>query len=463
MPHRTVSLTSKKYQSSKPGEIITSKRKFGVEFEVLHPKIEAIQAIEQELDKSFGLHHDGTIQGSGHGIEVVTPILAGEKGEGCVHTTLLTLSALDFETNLSCGLHVHLDGDKFLPNEESLVIVYDGSVSGVQFYQKSLEIQSGGNPVMHHGILVQNKLFTNLKKRLKSTNEIYHFLTSNRIKQLHTSGLTLCEATIGNDSVRFFRSLNGYYTFLDKSEFDSLRKIKDQLESLKLSRYSVVVGALRHQIDGEDTVVDLHNKLVSKDLTILKEGDVYLFPNDNNIQFRHLQALMYFYTAFGDVFLSMLPEDRRMNHLYSPRHRSYCEKLSQRLAPRDIEMCGSFQDLERLWFKVRGERTLQMKKGDHYDESRYYGVNFHSLFAKYKTVEIRWHEATLNPESVLFWIATHQHILDNVASGDIELGEIRDIFNIFKLEKKIEYFFELCQFPPAIEKYLRRRIEFFNN
>lgn len=164
---------------------------------------------------------------------------------------------------------------------------------------------------------------------------------------------------------------------------------------------------------------------------------------------------MYAYTIFSDVFLSIIPHDRRENT-------RYCQKLIQRIAPFEIENTKCYSDLETLWFKVTDKSSIDKKKGHRYDESRYYGVNFHSLFGKNKTVEIRWHEMTLDPRQILYWTAFHQHILDMISSGGVTLDNLRGGFDYFYVSDRIDFFFELFKFPKEIEEYMKHRIEFYS-
>ncbi len=157
----------------------------------------------------------------------------------------------------------------------------------------------------------------------------------------------------------------------------------------------------------------------------------------------------------------MLPDERRNNGNYSATGRDFCQKLIDRISPFDVERCGNMEDLEKLWLKTSSAMEIAHKKGNQYDESRYYGVNFHSLFAKYGTIEVRWHEGTLNPKMILYWIAIHQHILREIEADHLHIGSMKPVLGLFKLEDKIEYFFKIFKFPQYLEKYMRHRLEFF--
>ena len=193
--------------------------------------------------------------------------------------------------------------------------------------------------------------------------------------------------------------------------------------------------------------------------TLTSEKDVMISRNYGKPTI--IKDIMFFYTAFTDVLLAMLPDERRNNGKFSSSGRDFCQKLSDRISPFDIIKCNDIDDLEELWLKTNNKNEVMHKKNSQYDESRYYGVNFHSLFSKYGTIEIRWHEGTTNPTMILYWIAIHQHILRKIEEGRLQIHQASNVLGMFKLTDKIEYFFKIVNFPKHLEKYIRERLEFY--
>lgn len=401
---REVNLTDKAFQSDEAGKIITSKRKFGVEFEVFCKTEQAIDLLAKEIAPSFGFHHDGSIKGSGVGVEIVTPIMSGKTGEDCINDLLKKMDALKYETNLTCGLHVHHDATEFMPTNNIKK----------SYIEAAKTTNTGGIRV-----IIQDKLYAFLSNKLID-NTIFKKLNAVRKEYIDDSGLFFVNLTINNIEVRVY-GIQNYYFLADSKAVKIYKKQSYEFDVL---------------------------------LKIINKSDIVLQADYGRLDV--IKGIMYAYTVFDDVFMSMVPDDRRENN-------RFCKKISTRVAPFEIERCGNISDVEKLWFREGTREGLFHKKKDKYDESRYYATNFHSLFAKYNTVEIRLHEGTLNPTVVLYWIAFHQHIIDHIASVSVDINSCKRVLDIFRLEDKTSYFFDLFKFPSPIEKYVKHRIQFFTN
>lgn len=123
---RGFNASSKKFQSEDDGKIIKSKRTFGVEMEC----VGRADGLSQEIAREFGLVGDSSINPDGRrdstvqnneGLEVVTPVLKGKKGEEILTKTCKVLQKHGNYTNKSTGLHVHLGSSDFLPEELKVV------------------------------------------------------------------------------------------------------------------------------------------------------------------------------------------------------------------------------------------------------------------------------------------------------------------------------------------------------
>ncbi len=105
--------------SADQGETVKSKRIFSCEIECMYPDDRVLDKVSQDiLPREMGVGHDGSISHSG--VELQTPMLAGKKGELLINETCDTLNKHKFETDKSCGLHVHLDGADFSDDHQAL-------------------------------------------------------------------------------------------------------------------------------------------------------------------------------------------------------------------------------------------------------------------------------------------------------------------------------------------------------
>lgn len=102
---REANFDTSKFCSKAAGELIKSTRRFGVELEV-NLGTAGQQKLSPLLAKEFGLVHDGSVN---NGIEVVSPILQGSKGEEQVVATCKALKKVGAQADESTGFHVHLD------------------------------------------------------------------------------------------------------------------------------------------------------------------------------------------------------------------------------------------------------------------------------------------------------------------------------------------------------------------
>ena len=127
-----------------------------------------------------------------------------------------------------------------------------------------------------------------------------------------------------------------------------------------------------------------------------------------------LKILMAFYLYFEDVILSFLP--------YSRRENNYCLPLSRNYNVNDILKCKTVDALEKIWYKESSKTRIAQKKKDKYEQTRYSGVNFHSLLAN-NHIEIRFHSGTLSASKIIYWIMFNCTIIDMIENGKITLKD----------------------------------------
>lgn len=103
------------WMSQELGEFVQSPRIFSAELETNIPQTSHVAKLIGYLPGEVGLSDDGSIRGSGIGVELQTPRLQGKRGEELVLRTTSALRAVKASVNESCGFHIHLDGADLFP------------------------------------------------------------------------------------------------------------------------------------------------------------------------------------------------------------------------------------------------------------------------------------------------------------------------------------------------------------
>lgn len=411
---------STKYQSKEIGKVIKSSRKFGIEVEMFHSVKKGLHELHKNISRVFGIEHDGSIDAAGgYGIEVVSPILKGQAGEKAVIELFSVINKIAFSVNRSCGLHVHLDGKDFGKSDKTYVS----------------RIRD-----------VSTDVLANLK------GDDYAFVIREEVMSTISNRRGLEAVEVARLIADEYIGTEGNSLFLSKELGFSLPEIvrKNALYESSSARTMIDLFAFeRQETTGGKTEAVVIDKLVP-------DGGDYLCILYNNKSLTNILTLLYLHTVFSDVFMSMLPKSRRQDNLY-------CQGLNQGFSAGQIENIGTFTELENAWYKTRTAREASRRKGNNYDESRYFSINLHSLFAKYGTIEIRSHSATLDPNKVLYWVAFHQEILDRIVSGHITIGLLKQGANIFDTKEKTEFLMSVLGLRPALLKYMEQRIDYFRN
>lgn len=169
---------------------------------------------------------------------------------------------------------------------------------------------------------------------------------------------------------------------------------------------------------------------------------------------QHLKNVLLFYVAFDDVMLSLVPNSRKTN-------RRFCQSLKNEFSLNEIERIGKVDSLEKLWYRTNDLSVVKSKKGDRWDNSRYFGTNFHCLLSQ-KNLEIRYHNGTISAKKMLYWVSLHQKILDSIFSGKIENSVIRFGDRYVNTREKLDYMFRILNIRGNLKDYLNERFEKFN-
>lgn len=414
--HRGFDKKNTDFQSKEPGKVIKSLRKFGIEVEMYHSARKSLNELSKNVAKAFGLEHDGSIEaGGGYGVEVVSPILRGSAGENAVVGLFKTINKLGFQINRSCGFHVHLDGEGFGENEKF-------------FISRVGELED--------------------KKVSDTPEDSYAFVVADDVMS-KLMKLTGWEADDVARVIADEHLTSGDSLYLSKEIGHSIPEIRRQSAIMEVGNTKSMVDMFVFPSDNGDSM----KVTVDKSAPGNKDYFCTLYGRRN---LRNILTLMYLHTVYSDVLMSMLPKSRRQDNLY-------CQPLSLAFSAQKIESIQTFAELEKEWYNTRTVQEAQRHKGNNYDDSRYFTMNLHSLFAKYGTIEIRSHGATLDHNKALYWAAFHQEILDAIVEGRLTIEQLRYGAHTADLEEKTTYLMSVLGLRPALLKYMRQRIDYFKS
>lgn len=178
---------------------------------------------------------------------------------------------------------------------------------------------------------------------------------------------------------------------------------------------------------------------------------------------KKLISLYLFHRLFEPVIVSFLPSTRRNNN--------YCSQFAKGSSQRGslyelgtvddafsrVVSMSTIADFEKYWYKVESDREVTHKKDERYTESRYMGVNFHSLLKDYH-IEIRYHSGTLNYEKILHWVNLHGKIIELCANGSITIEKLFEIKNRgLSFNDLNTVFFEMLNLGVDTVEYLKER------
>lgn len=115
---------------------------------------------------------------------------------------------------------------------------------------------------------------------------------------------------------------------------------------------------------------------------------------------RDVKNLVNFMSSYQDIIYKAVQVD--------PHREGYCEKLSANYIDRFDKKLADTTDCEKAWYNTEHP---ERRKSCHYDNSRYHGLNLHSLFSK-GTVEFRLFNGTLHAGKVRAYIVMCLGICD---------------------------------------------------
>lgn len=110
------------------------------------------------------------------------------------------------------------------------------------------------------------------------------------------------------------------------------------------------------------------------------------------------------YMAAEEALLQMLPDSRRGNH--------YCDSIVKRVNASRLKPTMSLDEFITNYYKYDDPEYIKEDKWhSKYEDSRYCGLNMHSLYYR-GTLEIRYHDGTNNADQILNWIQLHLSLVE---------------------------------------------------
>lgn len=436
--------------------IIKSSRKFGIEIEGGIAEHNRMDEMRNQIARAYQFVHDGSIQ-LPNGVEIVSPVLEGSKGEKSLIETCKILEDFGFNSNhISCGLHVHLDGADILVDPTK-----------IEYYEDITKI--GESRRITQLVKVSHEAFEFFQKEYFGEPVDREVVT-----QKIASVIPRSRGTILKDKVKHHSIYGGdsKSVFFDNNNEDKvgyiyvvnnrvLRDIRNEFKAIEEKLYNTrnlenkpltkadSLFLKDEQKKYNDQTSNIHSVAMESDqnpITLASVEDVRAFDRIKN--------LLYFYTAFDDMFLGMMPMSRRKGN-------TYCTPLSQNYKLEEIEKLKNQDDFDVYWYKARDAREAQMRKGTHRDDSRYQDVNFHALF-NHGTLEVRSHFGETNSKKILLWVALHQHFVDLIVANEIGLHEIKKASKPDNIRDKALNLFEITNLPSHLREYVQHYLNHFS-
>lgn len=203
---------------------------------------------------------------------------------------------------------------------------------------------------------------------------------------------------------------------------------------------------------GEKLLKDLCISLVKNNFYVDKTCGLHIHLDTSDIagKIDEIKRVMLFYLFFEPVIYSYLPFSRRTNR--------YCMPLAQFYHEDEILNCDNVEDLEKVWYREQKPERIASRKREKYDNSRYAGVNIHSLLSN-GHIEIRHHSGTIDYTKIKNWIDLHLAILDKAQT--IPLSDIVKVKFILDLAQRQDKMFEMLDLKDTTKSYFLARSKKF--
>jgi len=242
-------------------------------------------------------------------------------------------------------------------------------------------------------------------------------------------------------------------------------------------------GSLRNGVEIQTPPASFEKlaKLLNDTTKTLKENDfhistrcgmhIHLDATDFKFKYSKIARIVKTYYAIEDVFYKILPDSRR--------HSTYCYPLRDKFSFDDFNP-KSLGILEKIWYgkgnghlakmpdayqisdwDKRWKNIVRGYKKEKYNNSRYLGINIHSIFFR-GTLEIRHHSGTLNAKKIFHWINFNSAIV-NYALTKYDEEYILKLAEVPAGKKKLTAVASMLKLNKTLKNYLLNRYDKFSN
>lgn len=170
-----------------------------------------------------------------------------------------------------------------------------------------------------------------------------------------------------------------------------------------------------------------------------------------------LKNLAIFYSVFDPAIVSLLKEDRR--------NTNYAKYFMGKVIKIDVGNKKLLDDsfsktrFDTLFYQVKRKSDTIRYKRERCVRDRW-GINFYSVYFR-GTLEIRYHEGSLDGEELVNWIAFHAGIIDSIMDGTIKEGDILDCLSIKNTRELLIKLLDLIKdnINPSVEEVILKRYD----
>lgn len=239
-------------------------------------------------------------------------------------------------------------------------------------------------------------------------------------------------------------------------------------------------GTIRHEygqeiktnpmkgLEGEKTLISFLTTLTEKlgwDVTPTCGTHCHIgvpeYKNNTKGSKRSLRNLIILYTVLDPVIRCLLPKERRQSHYCMPLGSSHVgiDKNTNELHPFQKKT----KDIDEINLCTTDPVALERMKNYSGKYQKYYGISFNPL--RYKgTIEIRYHEGTLDPMRLIHWISLHTAIIDICMNNVIDEAEIMEFAKIMSINVLFEAMLNLLNkhLDPSTVEYTKKRFKTYS-
>jgi len=220
---------------------------------------------------------------------------------------------------------------------------------------------------------------------------------------------------------------------------------------------------------GENAIVKFCKDIVDLGWVTDKSCGVHVHLDANDIKNTPdlVRRLFLLYFVMDYSVLAMVPKERRSNIFCSPLDSTKASKLLRHsnrrydkgwAVDKIISSRPTKKDFLEMFYKKPYD-LIPSEIRNHYNEARYHGINFHTLYGNFGTVEVRYLEGTLDSDIIVPWIAFHQHIVDSARL--IREVEAIELFHIKGPKTRLRRFAEMTSMPNDTLEWALNRIDKF--